>query len=102
MRASRSFVDKADRQNIIPIVLQNIDRETYVLTDEAGIYQGQLRGEFLGHGRVNHRAGEYVRGIIHRTSLRALFDLQAWNARRLPALSREASAPLHGGIGFPL
>jgi hypothetical protein len=73
---SRSFVvDKADRENIIPIVMKNIDRETYVLTDESWVYQGQLRHEFLGHGRVNHTAGEYVRGIIHTNTVEGFFSI---------------------------
>jgi hypothetical protein len=73
---SRAFVvDKVDRETIIPIVMQNIDRETYVLTDEAGHYKGQLRPVFLGHGRVNHSAGEYARGIIHTNTVEGYFSI---------------------------
>jgi transposase-like protein len=73
---SRAFVvEKVDRESIIPIVMQNIDRETYVLTDEAGHYKGQLRDVFLGHGRVNHSAGEYVRGRIHTNTVEGYFSI---------------------------
>jgi transposase-like protein len=73
---SRSFViDKADRDTIIPIVMRNIDRETYVLTDDAWMYRGQLRPVFLGHGRVNHTAGEYVRGRIHTNTVEGYFSI---------------------------
>jgi transposase-like protein len=73
---ARSFVvEKADRANIIPIVVRNIDRETYVLTDEATHYYKQLRPIFLGHGTVNHSAGEYVRGRIHTNTVEGFFSI---------------------------
>jgi transposase-like protein len=73
---ARSFViEKADRASIIPIVVRNIDRETYVLTDEATRYYGVLRRHFLGHGSVNHNAGEYVRGRIHTNTVEGFFSI---------------------------
>jgi len=55
----RSFVvDRVTRDELVPIVLQNVDRETYIMTDESGVYRGQFRKLFLGHGVVNHTAGE--------------------------------------------
>ena len=63
---SRSFVvDGQTREDILPIVHANIDRETYVMTDEAIIYTRQFRDAYLGHGVVNHSVGEYGRGRIH-------------------------------------
>jgi hypothetical protein len=44
--------------------MQNVNRETYIMTDEAAQYHGQFRSAFLGHGRVNHAAGEYGRGHL--------------------------------------
>ena len=58
----RSFVvDDVTRDTLLPIVMKNVQRETYIMTDEAGQYRGQFRTLFLGHGVVNHTAGEYSR-----------------------------------------
>jgi transposase-like protein len=73
---SRSFVvDNADASQIIPIVRANVDRETYILTDEAPIYRHKFRDDYLGHGRVNHKAGEYVRGRIHTNTVEGYFSI---------------------------
>jgi transposase-like protein len=74
---SRSFVvERADQANIMPIVMKNIDRETYILTDESVVYRHKLlNAEFLGHGRVNHRSGEYVRGRIHTNTIEGYFSI---------------------------
>jgi hypothetical protein len=72
----RSFVvDKADRETLVPIVMQNVDRETYIMTDEAGAYRGQFRKVFLGHGRVNHAKGEYARGRITTNTVEGYFSI---------------------------
>lgn len=73
---SRMFViDKANSESIIPIVRANVDRETYILTDEAAYYRHQFRDHYLGHGRVNHKAGEYVRGRIHTNTVEGSFSI---------------------------
>ena len=72
----RTFhIDKANKDTILPIVLQNVDRETYVMTDESGIYRDQFRPIFLGHGHVNHKAGEYGRGRIHTNTVEGYFSI---------------------------
>jgi transposase-like protein len=73
----RSFiVDRVSREEILPIVFRNVDRETYIMTDEAGHYKGpQFRKVFLGHGRVNHQAGEYGRGRIHSNTVEGYFSI---------------------------
>lgn len=73
---ARSFVvERATAEHIIPIVKRNVDRETYILTDEAGLYRHQFRDDYLGHGRVNHKAGEYVRGRIHTNTVEGFFSI---------------------------
>jgi hypothetical protein len=73
---ARSFVvDRATSDNIIPIVRANVDRETYILTDEAQTYRHQFRDDYLGHGRVNHKSGEYVRGRIHTNTVEGYFSI---------------------------
>lgn len=74
---ARSFViDRSSQAKIMPVVYANIDRETYVLTDESAVYRHvELHGDFLGHGRVNHKAGEYVRGRIHTNTIEGYFSI---------------------------
>jgi transposase-like protein len=74
---SRSFVvDKTDRETIIPIVQANVDRETYILTDDAGMYTRQFRNDYLGHAVVRHSAGEYGRGrYIHTNTIEGYFSI---------------------------
>lgn len=72
----RSFVvDDVSRETLLPIVLQNVDRETYIMTDEAAQYRGQFRRIFLGHGTVNHGAGEYGRGRVHTNTVEGSFSV---------------------------
>ncbi len=73
---SRMFViDRATSDNIIPIVQANVDRETYILTDESSVYTHKFRDDYLGHGRVNHKAGEYARGRIHTNTVEGSFSI---------------------------
>jgi transposase-like protein len=57
----RSFhIDSTSVAQIIPIIRENVKRESIVMTDEAPVYN-QLGGEYLSHDAVNHGAKEYVR-----------------------------------------
>jgi transposase-like protein len=56
---ARSFhVDRATKGNIIPIIRENIDRESHVMTDEANRYS-KLGSEFAKHDVVDHSRKEY-------------------------------------------
>ena len=74
---ARSFViDRASITNVLPIIKENVSRETYILTDEGTHYtRAGLRDIFLGHGKVSHVAGEYVRGIIHTNTIEGFFSI---------------------------
>lgn len=50
-----------------PILQKNIDKASYVMTDESPVYP-PIAGEFSGHGRVNHSAEEYVRAQFWHTN----------------------------------
>ena len=72
----RSFVvDNVTADTLLPIVYQNVSRETYIMTDEAGQYRGKFRNLFLGHGVVNHTAGEYGRGRVHTNTVEGSFSI---------------------------
>lgn len=72
----RSFVvDNVRADTLLPIVLANVQRETYIMTDEATTDKGQFRKLFLGHGVVNHTAGEYGRGRVHTNTVEGSFSI---------------------------
>src|SRR5262245_48485003 len=61
----RSFhIEHANIENILPIVRDNIDRETTLSTDEARYYR-PFKKHFAGHETVRHQDEEWVRGPFH-------------------------------------
>lgn len=69
-----------------------------MMTDEAQYY-GEVGREMAQHEMVNHKKEEYVRGDVHTNTAEGFFSIfKARHARRLPALQREALAPLSGRI----
>jgi len=55
----RSFhVDSTRKEDVLPIVRANIDRETHVMTDEANQY-AQLPDDFAKHSAVDHGREEW-------------------------------------------
>lgn len=72
---SRSFVvDKASAATIVPIVRANVAAEAICITDDASIYDKLNRNGF-DHARVNHSAGEYVRGLVHTNTIEGFFGI---------------------------
>ncbi len=56
---ARSFhVDEVTKAEILPIVRENLDRESHVMTDEAARY-AKLGNEFAKHDAVDHSRSEY-------------------------------------------
>jgi transposase-like protein len=56
---ARSFqIDEATKENIVPIVRENIARETHLMTDEARRYES-IGKEFAAHSVVDHSRKEY-------------------------------------------
>jgi transposase-like protein len=56
---ARSFhVDNATKENIVPIIRENIERESHVMTDEASRYS-KIGTEFAKHDVVDHSRKEY-------------------------------------------
>lgn len=57
----RSFpIPRATLKNIKPILLEHVDPESHIVTDDSSVYY-QMRPHFQGHSVVNHGAKEYVR-----------------------------------------
>ena len=57
--SARSFhVESVKKEDVLPIVRANLDRESHVMTDEAKRY-AELGNEFAKHDAVDHSRGEY-------------------------------------------
>ena len=54
-------VPAVNARTLRPILVTHADRDSYLMTDEAGAYI-RVGREFSGHGTVNHSINEYVRG----------------------------------------
>jgi transposase-like protein len=66
--AVRSFhVPKVDAQTLRPVLRAHIDKQSYLMTDEATVYL-PIGKDFSGHGAVNHSIEEYVRGSFYHTN----------------------------------
>jgi len=64
----RSFhVLNVTAQTLRPIITANVDRASYLMTDESPVYWSIGR-QFAGHGAVNHSAEEYVRAYFWHTN----------------------------------
>jgi hypothetical protein len=64
----RSFhVPSVTAQTLRPIMTANVDRASYLMTDESPVYWSIGR-QFAGHGAVNHSAEEYVRAYFWHTN----------------------------------
>lgn len=64
----RSFhVANVRADNLRPILVQHINRASYLMTDESRVYP-KIGAEFGGHGTVNHSIEEYVRGTFWHTN----------------------------------
>jgi hypothetical protein len=74
--SARSFhTDGHSISSIVPIVRQNIRRESKLMTDSAQHYRA-VGKEFAEHGRVEHRRGEYVRdGYIHSNTVENYYSI---------------------------
>jgi transposase-like protein len=73
--SARSFhTDGHSAADIVPIIRQNIRRESRMMTDQARHYQAIGRW-FAGHGTVNHGVHEYVRGDIHTNTVEGYYSI---------------------------
>jgi transposase-like protein len=59
---------------ISQILYTHVDRKSRLVTDEAHFYK-RPGLEFASHGRVNHAAGEYVRGDITTNTIEGFFSI---------------------------
>ncbi len=72
----RSFhLPNVNRNNLRTVLVTQIDRKSYLMTDDAGYYK-RTGKEFSGHGTVNHSIDEYVRGgFWHTNTVEGYFSI---------------------------
>ncbi len=64
----RSFhVESVNAKTLRPILVAQIDRASFLMTDESAVYTKTGR-EFKGHGTVNHSIKKYVRGNFYHSN----------------------------------
>ncbi len=73
--SARTFhVDRAIVPDVVPVVLANIDRESYLMTDESVLYI-KVGKQFADHQAVEHGIREYVRGEAHTNTIEGYFSI---------------------------
>jgi transposase-like protein len=76
-QARSMVIDSLKASTIVPILRDNIARETHVLTDDAGQYRA-LSLSFHEHSVVNHNQGEYVsftNPAVHTNTIEGFFSI---------------------------
>jgi hypothetical protein len=72
---ARSFhVSGTSTKDVLPVLQNNIRRETKIMTDEAGQY-AHLNKHFAEHHFVSHGKEEYVRGTVHTNTIEGFFSI---------------------------
>jgi hypothetical protein len=60
---------------LIPIIVENVHKASYLMTDDSPVYPG-IGAVFAGHGSVDHSAEEYVRAYFwHTNTIENYFSL---------------------------
>lgn len=67
-RVRSHHVAKVNSKTLRPIVKEQLDPKTYLMTDDAVIYPPVAKALGMSHGSVNHSALEYVRGGFWHTN----------------------------------
>ena len=74
-KAQSVVIDDLKAETVMPILHENIAKETLVMTDGAGQYENVCQ-DFEAHGAVRHSQGEYVVGEdFHTNTLEGYFSV---------------------------
>ena len=73
-KALSMVVDNLKAKTLVPILREQIDRETMIMTDEAPQYR-KLGEDFAAHRFVSHGTGEYGRGPINTNTIEGFFSI---------------------------
>jgi transposase-like protein len=73
--SARSFhIQQATVKTVTPILQANINRETALMTDEAGPYY-RVGKSFARHETINHAEKEYARGDVSTNTVEGYFSI---------------------------
>jgi transposase-like protein len=72
--ARSQVVPHVRQEELIPAMLENIDRRTHIMSDEHRAYF-YAKHTFAAHDTVNHGRGEYVRGNAHTNTIEGYFSI---------------------------
>ena len=67
-------VPNVSTKTLRPIMIAQIDKRSFLMTDDAGQYRHMSR-DFAKHEAVNHGIEEYVRGNAHTNSVENFFSI---------------------------
>lgn len=67
-------VPEVSAKTLRPILVAQVDRKSFLMTDDAGQYRNMGR-EFAKHETVNHGIEEYVRGVAHTNTIENYFSI---------------------------
>lgn len=70
-RVRTQHVPEVSAKTLRPILIEQIDKDTALMTDDAGQYRHMHRD--FDHQTVNHGIGEYVRGEAHTNTVESYF-----------------------------
>lgn len=76
-KARSMVVNDLKASTLVPILVENIEREAHILTDEAGQYH-HLKRDFAAHDFVRHGQDEYVsldNPLIHTNTIEGYFSI---------------------------
>lgn len=73
-KARSHHVPTVTAKTLRPVMFKNIDRKSSLMTDEGISYRGIGR-HFASHSKVDHSAGEYVRGDAYSNTAEAFFAI---------------------------
>lgn len=76
-RVRSSHVTDVTAKTLKPILRDQLNKASYLMTDEAAIYPGLAKEVAIGHGTVNHSIEEYVRlgGFMHTNTIENYFSI---------------------------
>ena len=66
-RVRSRHVPHVDAATLKPILKEQIDKATWIITDDSPVYP-PITKDFAGHSSVNHSQQEYVRAFFHHTN----------------------------------
>lgn len=71
---ARSFkIDRANKETVLPILRDNLDKEARVITDDSSIYN-RLHEEYI-HAFVVHSKKQWGRGEIHTNTIEGFYSI---------------------------